>query len=238
MLTHSPVWRPIWNVQALPAWLWPAACYYGVPTGKMASRKWRHSSSESERKLHEDMLTTGSCYVYTYAFQSIQHWKVFLIYNLNGLGLVGAPVAPEIVREVGWKIVSRNVNTAQKYLWGEVDLMLWSKDVKYCREYTCQQSGMWTVALISPVTFSDVSLGSVADSNMATAAVARVYVLARPSVWQADDFGVLNISFTQKRPEIVRNTCQWSRNSIVPFYLQCSPPKHIWALSVVKLRAD
>ena len=67
---------------------------------------------------------------------------------------------------------------------------------------------MWTVALISPVTFSEVRLRSAADSNMsAAAAVARVHVLARPSVWQVDDFDVLNMSFTQKRPEIVWNTC-------------------------------
>ena len=67
---------------------------------------------------------------------------------------------------------------------------------------------MWTVALISPVTFSEVRLKSAADSNMsAAAAVARVHVLARPSVWQVDDFDVLNMSFTQKRPEIVWNTC-------------------------------
>ena len=84
--------------------------------------------------------------------------------------------------------------------------MLRSKDVKYCQEYTCQLSGMWTVAIISPVTFSEVRLRSAADSNMAVAAVARVHVLARPSVWQADDFDVLNMSYTQKRPEIVRNT--------------------------------
>ena len=63
---------------------------------------------------------------------------------------------------------------------------------------------MWTVAQISPITFSEVRLGSAADSNMAAAAVAWVHMLARTSVWQADDF---DMCFTQKRPEIVRNTC-------------------------------
>ena len=47
---------------------------------------------------------------------------------------------------------------------------------------------MWTVAQISPITFSEVRLGSAADSNMAAAAVARVHELARTTVWQADDF--------------------------------------------------
>ena len=37
---------------------------------------------------------------------------MFLIYNSIGLGLVEAQVAPEIVREVGRKIVSQDVNTA------------------------------------------------------------------------------------------------------------------------------
>ena len=49
---------------------------------------------------------------YTFNFYSIQHWKVFLVDSLIGLGLVGDQVAPEIVREVGRKIVSRDVNTA------------------------------------------------------------------------------------------------------------------------------
>ena len=50
--------------------------------------------------------------VYTLNFYNIQHWNVFLVYTLIGLGLVGAQVVPEIVREVGQKIVSRDVNTA------------------------------------------------------------------------------------------------------------------------------
>ena len=49
---------------------------------------------------------------------------------------------------------------------------------------------MWTVAQISPVTFSEVRLGSAADSNMAAAAVARIHVLTRMSVWQADEFDI------------------------------------------------
>ena len=67
---------------------------------------------------------------------------------------------------------------------------------------------MWTVAQISPITFSEVRLGSAADSNMAAAATAR-----NPRA-RADErltggwfWHVLNMSFTQKRPEIVRNTC-------------------------------
>ena len=39
-----------------------------------------------------------------------------------------------------------------------------------------------------PALFSEVRLGSAADSNMAAAAVARIHVVARTSVWQADDF--------------------------------------------------
>ena len=50
---------------------------------------------------------------YTLNFNSIQHSKVFLVYNSIGLGLVGAQVAPEFVREVGRKIASRDVNTVQ-----------------------------------------------------------------------------------------------------------------------------
>ena len=38
--------------------------------------------------------------------------NMFLIYNAIGLGLVEAQVASEIVREVGRKIVSWDVNTA------------------------------------------------------------------------------------------------------------------------------
>ena len=41
-----------------------------------------------------------------------------------------------------------------------------------------------------PSLFSVVRLGSAADSNMAAAAVARIHVLARTSVWQADDFDI------------------------------------------------
>ena len=105
-------------------------------------------------------------------------------------------------------------------MWGEVDLVLWSKDVKYCQKYTCRLSGKWTLALISSVTFSEGRLGSASDSNMAAAAITRVHVLARPSVWQADDFDVLNISFTQKCLQMLEIHVQWSRNSIVSFYFQ------------------
>ena len=98
--------------------------------------------------------------------------------------------------------------------------MLWSKDVKYCQKYTCRLSGMWTLALISSVTFSEGRLGSASDSNMAAAAIARVHVLSRPSVWQADYFDVLNISYTQKCLQMLEIHVQWLRNSIVTFYFQ------------------
>ena len=46
-------------------------------------------------------------------FYNIQHLKVCLTYDLVSLGPVKAQVVPEIVKELGWKIVSRYVNTAQ-----------------------------------------------------------------------------------------------------------------------------
>ena len=45
----------------------------GCLRGKTASPKWRHSSSESERKLHENMLTTCSLMYIHLFFYSMQH---------------------------------------------------------------------------------------------------------------------------------------------------------------------
>ena len=96
------------------------------------------------------------------------------------------------------------------------------------------------MAQISPITFSEVRLGSAADSNMVAAAVARVHVLARPSVWQADDF---DMCFTQTRPEIVRNTCAKIVKLdcsilFVELFLLCVCVFCIYPQSAVKSRAD
>ena len=93
-------------------WLIPAAGYYGVPTGKngvakMASLRLRIGAQITRKYAHNLLIN-----VYTLNFYGKQNQKMFLIYNSIGLGLVEAQVAPEIVREVGRKIVSRDVNTA------------------------------------------------------------------------------------------------------------------------------
>ena len=65
------------------------------------------------------------------------------------------------------------------------------------------------MAQISPITFSEVRLRSAADSNMAASALVRVHVRA-PAAERLTGgwfWHVLNMSFTQKRPETVRNTC-------------------------------
>ena len=93
-------------------WLKQATSYYGVPTGKngvakMASLQLRIGAQIKRKYVHNLLID-----VYTINLYSIQHWKVFLVYNLIGLGLVWAQDAPEIVRDVEWKIASRDVNTA------------------------------------------------------------------------------------------------------------------------------
>ena len=68
------------------------------------------SSSESERKLHENMLAACSLmYIQLILYHATL--KSVSAYNLIGPSLVGAQVAPEIVREVGQNIVSVDVNT-------------------------------------------------------------------------------------------------------------------------------
>ena len=67
---------------------------------------------------------------------------------------------------------------------------------------------MRIMALVSPLTFPEVRLGSAADSNMAAAAVAIVHMLARPNIWMImTNMHMLYMCFTQKLPEIVINTC-------------------------------
>ena len=94
-------------------WLIPAAGYYGVPTGKngvanMASLRLRIGAQITRKYAHNLLID-----LYILNFYGKQHLSMFLIYNSIGLGLVeAAQVASEIVREVGRKIVSWDVNTA------------------------------------------------------------------------------------------------------------------------------
>ena len=93
-------------------WLILAAGYYGVPTGKngvakMASLRLRVGVQITRKYAHNFLIN-----LYTLNFYGKQHYKMFLIYNSIGLGLVEAQVVPEIVREVGRKSVSRDVSTA------------------------------------------------------------------------------------------------------------------------------
>ena len=73
----------------------------------MASLRLRIAAQITQKYAHNLLIN-----LYTLNFYGKQHQKMFLIYNSIRLGLVEAQVAPEIVREVGRKIVSRDVNTA------------------------------------------------------------------------------------------------------------------------------
>ena len=101
--------RPNWNVRGL------------VNTG---SRLLRGAYREKWRRQNGVAPAPDRSANFTKICSQLTHWlihlifmannikKMFLIYNSMGLGLVEAQVASEIVRGVGRKIASRDVNTA------------------------------------------------------------------------------------------------------------------------------